>query len=90
MHVNVPDKIAVYNLFAGTEEIYTPVIKRNINLVDGCVELVEEEGEGLLALQRCSREQVTVAQAELNLENTGGFSHSRNIIIIFRIAVLVE
>ena len=56
--------------------------------MDGCVELIEEEGEGLLALQRCSREQVTVAQAELNLENIGGFSQCRNI--IFWIALLVE
>ena len=47
--------------------------------MDGCVKLIEEEGEGLLALQRCSREQVTVAQAELNLENTGGFNQSRSI-----------
>ena len=38
------------------------------NLVDGCVKLVEEEGEGLLALQRRPREQVAVAQAELHLE----------------------
>ena len=37
--------------------------------MDGSVKLVEEEGEGLLALQRCSREQVTVPQAELHLEN---------------------
>ena len=49
------------------------------NLVDGCVKLVEEEGEGLLALQRRPGEQVAVAQAELNLENTGGFNQSRNI-----------
>ena len=38
------------------------------NLVDGCVKLVEEEGEGLLALQRRPGEQVAVAQAELHLE----------------------
>ena len=42
----------------------------NDNLVDCCIKLVEEEGEGLLALQRCSREQITVPQAELNLEDT--------------------
>ena len=60
------------------------------NLVDGCVKLVEEEGEGLLALQRRPGEQVAVAQAELNLGNTGGFNQSRNIIIIFKIAVWVE
>ena len=55
------------------------ILKMQTNLVDGCVKLVEEEGEGLLALQRCSREQVTVAQAELNLENTGFSNQSRNI-----------
>ena len=38
------------------------------NLVDGCVKLVEEEGEGLLALQRRPGEQVAVAQAELYLD----------------------
>ena len=38
------------------------------NLVDSCVKLVEEEGEGLLALQRRPGEQVAVAQAELHLE----------------------
>ena len=57
-----------------------------INLVDGCVKLIEEEGEGLIAC--CSREPLTVTQAELNLENTEGFNQSRNI--IFEIAVLVE
>ena len=36
--------------------------------MDGCVKLVEEEGEGLLALQRRPGEQVAVAQAELHLE----------------------
>ena len=55
-----------------------PFYKMKDNLVDGCVKLVEEEGEGLLALQRCSREQVTVPQAELNLENAQGFNQSRS------------
>ena len=44
------------------------VLKMQTNLVDGCVKLVEEEGEGLLALQRRPGEQVAVAQAELHLE----------------------
>ena len=39
-----------------------------LELVGGCVKLVEEEGEGLLALQRRPGEQVAVAQAELHLE----------------------
>ena len=39
-----------------------------MNLMDGCVKLVEEEGEGLLALQRRPGEQVAVAQAKLHLE----------------------
>ena len=77
-------------IYLWKREIYTPVrwIGRHFNLVDSSIKLIEEEGEGLLALQRCSREQVTVAQAELNLENIGGFSQCRNI--IFWIALLVE
>ena len=41
--------------------------------MDGCVKLIEEEGESLLALQSCSREQVTVAQAEFHLGKNRGF-----------------
>ena len=44
------------------------LILMRTHLVDGCVKLVEEEGEGLLALQRRPGEQVAVAQAELHLE----------------------
>ena len=53
------------------------MIERHINLVDGSVKLIEEEGEGLLALQRRSREQVTVAQAEFHLENKGVQENTR-------------
>ena len=42
--------------------------------MDGCVKLIEEEGESLLALQSCSREQVTVAQAEFHLGKKQGVS----------------
>ena len=44
------------------------LILMRTHLVDGCVKLVEEEGEGLLALQRRPGEQVAVAQAEFHLE----------------------
>ena len=43
--------------------------RRPRRLVGGGVELVEQQREGLLALQRRAREQVAVAETELNLEH---------------------
>ena len=57
-------------------------MKMKDNLVDGCIKLIEEEGESLLALQRCSREQVAVPQAELHLEKAEGLNQSRYIVLL--------